>query len=169
MPVPALADLPQSDSRAADARPTRASGSSRCSSEPAVAVAAVGLPHAVLGVLFGDPRAVALGAMAIAYAAWLGREVGRIEASGRSAVIARIADVSLVLVGIAAVLQPSIAAAMAIALLPPVLTPPFLDGHRVRRVLLLGGSSGSVLSSPVRSCPRPRRSLAHLTSARSAS
>ena len=118
----------------------------------AVAVAAVGLPHAVLGVLFGDPRAVALGAMAIAYAAWLGREVGRIEASGRSAVIARIADVSLVLVGIAAVLQPSIAAAMAIAaLLPPVLTLPFLDGHRVRRVLLLGGDRrvGSVLAGEV--------------------
>ena len=115
----------------------------------AVAVAAVGLPHAVLGVLFGDPRAVALGAMAIAYAAWLGREVGRIEASGRSAVIARIADVSLVLVGIAAVLQLSIAAAMATPrCCRPSRTPPFLDGHRVRRVLLLGGSSGSV---------RPRR------------
>ena len=132
MPVPALTDLPLSDPRAADARPdARQRQLAMLLRAVAVAVAAVGVPHAVLGVLFGDPRAIGLGAMAIAYSVWLLREVERLDTGDRSPVIARIADVSLVLVGIAAVLQPSIAAAMAIAaLLPPVLTLPFLEGHQ---------------------------------------
>jgi diguanylate cyclase (GGDEF)-like protein len=131
----------------------------------AVAVAVVGVPHAVLGVLFRDPRAVALGAMALAYSVWLLRAVGRFDSSDRSAVIARIADVSLVLVGIAAVLQPSIAAAMAIAaLLPPVLTLPFLGGHQIRRILMLAGlvGIGSVVAGEI--VPPTDAIPAHLTS-----
>jgi diguanylate cyclase (GGDEF)-like protein len=167
MPVPALADLPLSDPRAADARPdARQRQLAMLLRAVAVAVAAVGLPHAVLGLLFRDPRAVVLGAMAIAYTVWLLREVERLDSSDRSSAIARIADVSLVLVGLAAVLQPSIAAAMAIAaLLPPVLTLPFLDGHQVRRVLMLAGfvGIGSVLAGEI--VPASSAIPAHLTSA----
>ena len=153
MPVPALTDLTPSDQRTADARPDarrrqlvlliRASG---------VAAAFVGLPHAALGVLFADPRAIALGFMSVIYAAWLFREAGRLDAVGQARTIGRIADVSLVVIGVVAVLQPSISVAMAISsLLPAIVTLPFLEGHQVRRVLLLAGlvGIGSVLAGEI--------------------
>jgi diguanylate cyclase (GGDEF)-like protein len=167
MPVPALADLPQSDSRAADARPdARQRQLLMLLRAVAVAVAISGAPQVVLGLLYGDVRALALGLMALGYAAWLLHELGRLETAGRSVVITRVADVSLVLVGIAAVLQPSLSAAMAIAaLLPAVLTLPFLSGHQVRRVLLLAGliGIGSVLAGEI--VPSSQLIPPHLTSA----
>ena len=80
--------------------------------------------------------------------------------------MARIADVSLVVIGVAAVLQPSIAAAMAVAaLLPAVVTLPFLTGREVRRVLALAGfvGIGSVLAAEV--VPVSRQIPAHFLSA----
>jgi diguanylate cyclase (GGDEF)-like protein len=167
MPVPAPADLPQRNQRAVDARPDpRQRQLKLLIRAVAVAAAIVGAPHAVLGVLYGDPQAVALGVMAIGYAGWLGWESGRIETAGRARAIGRIADISLVVIGVAAVLQPSIAAAMAIlALLPAVLTLPFLEGRQVRRVLLLAGlvGIGSVLAGEI--VPVSTRIPVHLTSA----
>jgi hypothetical protein len=81
-------------------------------------------------------------------------------------VISRVADVSLVCVGIAAVLVPSLAPAMAIAsLLPAVLTVPFLSGQQVRRVLLLAGlvGIGSVLAGEI--VPQSALIPPHLASA----
>ena len=98
----------------------------------------------LLGIAFADLRAFALGAMAIGYAGWLEIRVAppRHHRNARGSV-ARIADVTLVVIGAAAVLQPSIAAAMAIAsLLPAVVTLPFLTGREVRRVLVLAGFVG---------------------------
>jgi diguanylate cyclase (GGDEF)-like protein len=167
MPVPAPADLPQSDSRAADARPdARQPQLELLMRAVAIAAAIVGAPHAALGVLYGDPRAVALGVLTIGYAAWLMWESARIETVGRTRTITMIADVSLVMIAVAAVLQPSIAAAMAIAsLLPAVVTLPFLERREVRRVLLLAGFVGiwSVLAGEI--VPASTRIPVHLTSA----
>jgi diguanylate cyclase (GGDEF)-like protein len=167
MPVLAPADVPQSDQRPADARPTaRQLQLELLVRAVAVAAAVVGVPHAILGVLYADPRAIALGAMAMAYAAWLASESGRLDTPDRSRSIARIADVSLVLIGVAAVLQPSIAPAMAIAaMLPAIITLPFLEGHQVRRVLLLAGfvGIGSVLAGEI--VPASGGIPAHLQSA----
>ena len=88
-----------------------------------------------------------------------GARSAEIEASGRSAVIARIADVSLVLVGdcrgAPAVDRCGDGNRRAAAARPDTAVPRRSPGSAGP---LLGGSSGSVLSSPVRSCPRPRRS-----------
>ena len=153
MPVPALADLPQSDPRAADARPdARQRQLALLIRAVAVAAVIVGLPQLVLGVMYRDPRGVALGVTAIAYAAWLTRESGGLAATGRSLVVARIAEVTLVVIALAAVLQPALASAMAIAsLLPAVLTLPFLDAVQVRRILALAGFVGiwSVLAGEI--------------------
>ena len=153
MPVPALTDLTPSDKRTADARThARRRHLELLVRTVAIAAAVVGLPHAVLGVLYADPRALALGAMALGYAAWLTWQSGRLAVDGEPRTVARIADVSLVVIGIAAVLQPSIAPAMAIsAMLPAIITLPFLEGHQVRRVLLLAGfvGIGSVLAGEI--------------------
>jgi len=153
MPVPAPDDLPQSDSRAADARPdARQRQLELLVRAVAVGAVIVGVPHALLGVAFADLRAFALGAMAVGYAGWLESESRHLGTAERAGSVGRIADVSLIVIGVAAVLQPSIAAAMAIAaLLPAVVTLPFLTGREVRRVLLLAGfvGIGSVLAAEI--------------------
>ncbi|MFL5768768.1 MAG: putative bifunctional diguanylate cyclase/phosphodiesterase [Chloroflexota bacterium] len=154
MPVPALADLPQNDVRAAAAaRPdSRQQQLELLIRAVAVGAVVVGVAHAALGVAYADLRAFALGAMAVGYAGWLESESRHIGTRDRASSIGRIADVSLVVIGVAAVLQPSIAIAMAIAsLLPAIVTLPFLSGHEVRRALLLAGfvGIGSVLAAEI--------------------
>src|SRR6476646_10511062 len=167
MPVPAPADLPQSDSLAAEARPdARQRQLELLVRAVAVGALIVGVPHALLGIAFADLRAFALGAMAIGYAGWLESESRHLGTTERAGSVARIADVSLVVIGAAAVLQPSIAAAMAIAaLLPAVVTLPFLTGREVRRVLILAGfvGIGSVLAAEI--VPVSSQIPAHLLSA----
>jgi diguanylate cyclase (GGDEF)-like protein len=153
MPVPALADLPQSDQRAADVRPdARQRQLAVLVRSVAIAAAILGLPEIVVGVVYGDPRSVLLGAMSLAYGAWLARESAGLALDGRSSAVARIALITLVIIGASAVLQPEVATAMAIATqLPPVLTLPFLEGPQIRRVLTLAGvvGVGSVVAGEV--------------------
>jgi diguanylate cyclase (GGDEF)-like protein len=153
MPVPALADLPQSAQRAADVRPdARQRQLAVLVRSVAIAAAILGLPEIVVGVAYGDPRSVILGAMSLAYGAWLARESGRLALDGRSSAVERIALITLVIIGASAVLQPEVATAMAIAaLLPAVLTLPFLEGTQIRRVLTLAGivGVGSVVAGEV--------------------
>ncbi|HET9346292.1 MAG TPA: bifunctional diguanylate cyclase/phosphodiesterase [Candidatus Limnocylindrales bacterium] len=153
MPVPALADLPQSDSRAADARPdARQRQLAMLIRAVALAAAVIGAPEALIGLLYDDPRTAVLGLVALGYGTWLAREAGRLAAAGRSRVVARIAMVTLLVIALASALQPTIGPAMAIAaLLPAVLTLPFLDASHVRRVLGLAGVVGvwSMLASQI--------------------
>ena len=76
--------------------------------------------------------------------------------------IGRIAAVTLVLVAMAAILEPELAFAMAIAsLLPIVLVLPFLGSRAIGRILIIGGivGLGSVVAGGSRpagiDCPPP--------------
>jgi diguanylate cyclase (GGDEF)-like protein len=153
MPVPALTNLPPSDPRAVDARPdSRQRQLVLLVRAVAVAAAVIGLMELGMGAAFGDSRSVLLGVTTMIYAAWVAHESSRLTFEGQPAAIARISFVTLAVIGVSAVLQPEVAPAMAIAaLLPGVLTLPFLDGRQVRRVLTLAGvvGIGSVIAGEV--------------------
>jgi diguanylate cyclase (GGDEF)-like protein len=153
MPVPALADLPQSAQRAADTRPdARQRQLAMLVRAVAIAAAIIGLTEVALGAVYGDSRSALLGVTSLTFAAWLAHESTRLALDEQSSAVARIAIVTLCVIGVSAVLQPKIASAMAIAsLLPAVLTLPFLDGRQVRRVLAVAGAVGigSVLAGEI--------------------
>src|SRR5689334_755671 len=101
VPVPARADLAPRDPRAADARPDpRQRPLALVRHAVAVAVAIAGGPQAVLGFMYGDVRALADGLLTFGYSLWLVHETGRLPIIGRSVVGGRVADVSLVCVGL---------------------------------------------------------------------
>ncbi len=117
-----------------------------------IAGSAVGGLEALAGAAYGEPRAVAIGLAAVAYAGWLQRTSGRLETADRETIVKRIATVTLGLIAAAAILEPTVAPAMAIAaLLPAVLVLPFLNGRGVGRILVVAGvvGLGSVVAGQV--------------------
>ncbi len=103
----------------------------------------VGGLEALFGLAFGESRAVVLGLSAVTYAAWLARVSLRFGDLRQAETIGRIAAVTLVLVAMAAILEPELAFAMAIAsLLPIVLVLPFLGSRAIGRILVIGGIVG---------------------------
>ena len=139
MPDPALAQAPaQPASRLTGAlRPDiRARQLRRLIAGIMVAGGLVGGLEALLGLAYGEPRAVAIGLVTMAYVAWLFRASARLETAERVVIVTRMAYVTLALIAVAGVLEPHVAPAMAIAaLLPGVLVLPFLDSRGVGRVL----------------------------------
>ena len=116
----------------------------------AIATAAAGMPEAVAGLVFGEPRAAGLGLAAIIYGVWLLRECGALVEIGGPIVLKRMAAVSLALIATASILQPTIAFAMAVAaFLPAVLVLPYLGSRAVGRILGLAGvvAIGSIVSA----------------------
>jgi diguanylate cyclase (GGDEF)-like protein len=108
-----------------------------------VAGTVIGGLEAVAGAAYGEPRAIAIGLATVAYAGWLHRIARQLETSEREKVVKRIAGVTLGLIAAAAVLEPNVAPAMAIAaLLPAVLVLPFLNGRGVGRILVIAGIVG---------------------------
>jgi diguanylate cyclase (GGDEF)-like protein len=100
----------------------------------------IGSIEAVAGVVFLEPRAIALGSVAVLYGLWVASRGVALGGPKRESTITRIAVVTLGMIGLAAVLQPSIAAAMAIAsLLPAVIVTPIVASRIVLRLLILGG------------------------------
>jgi diguanylate cyclase (GGDEF)-like protein len=109
----------------------------------AVVCAGFGLYDAVAGFAFGAPRLVLLALFVLSYSTWLAAVAVRATAGHQSQMIARVATVSLAIIAITAVLDPSVAFAMAIAaLVPAVLVLPFLGGRAVVRVLAIAGGVG---------------------------
>ncbi len=103
----------------------------------------IGGAEAITGFAYGEPRAIAIGLGAIAYAIWLLRTSMRLETARREAIATQIAMVTLAVIAAAAVLEPTVAPAMAIAaLLPAVLVLPFLNSRGVGRVLVVAGAVG---------------------------
>ena len=95
------------------------------------------------GVAFDEPRAVLLGIASIVYALWLLLQTRDREALGQERTVTRIASVTLALLAVAAVLEPTVAIGLAIAaLLPGVLVLPFLSSQAVGRVLAMTGIVG---------------------------
>ena len=131
--------------------PGRRESASACPAHPAVALAGamVGGFEALLGFAFGEARAVVLGLSAVVYAGWLASVSTRFDDLRQAETIGRVAAATLVLVAMAAILEPAIAFAMAIAsLLPIVLVLPFLGSRAIGRLLVVGGivGLGSVLA-----------------------
>jgi diguanylate cyclase (GGDEF)-like protein len=88
------------------------------------------------GVLFAEPRATALGAAVIVYGVWLLLQTRRRQGLGNDETVTRIAAVTLALIAAAALFEPTVAVALAIAaLLPAILVLPFLGSRAVVQVL----------------------------------
>jgi diguanylate cyclase (GGDEF)-like protein len=124
----------------------------------AVTAIFLGSIEGLTGIAFGELRAILLGAVALAYGGWLVRISRNVESLRSETVIARIAAVTLGLILAAAVLEPTVSAAMAIAsLIPGVLVLPFLTSRSVRNILVIAGSVGigSVIAGEI--VPRSER------------
>ncbi|MEX1170435.1 MAG: EAL domain-containing protein [Chloroflexota bacterium] len=106
----------------------------------------------LVGVAYGEWRAIVLGMASLTYAFWLLHLSRRPDVLARESTITRLALATLGLIAVAAVLEPTIAVAMAIgALLPGVLVLPFLRSPAVGRVLAVVGlvGIGSVVAGQV--------------------
>jgi diguanylate cyclase (GGDEF)-like protein len=109
----------------------------------AVAGGSVGGLEALFGSAFGEPRAIVLGLIAVAYALWLARLSFRFDELRQTTAVARIAAATLGLIALAAVFEPAVAFAMAIAsLIPAVLVIPFLGSRAIGRILVIAGTVG---------------------------
>ena len=109
----------------------------------AIAGGIVGGLEALAGIAFGEWRAVAVGITSITYAIWLARLTIHLDDLRRAETIARIAAATLGMIALTAVLEPSVAYAMAIAaLLPAILALPFLGSRAIGRLLLIAGAVG---------------------------
>ena len=107
----------------------------------------------LVGVAFGEPRAIVLGLASLTFAFWLIHLSRRPDRLGLESTITRLAAATLGLIAAAAVLEPAVSTAMAIAaLLPAVLVLPFLSHRAVGRVLAaaLVVGIGSVVAGPHR-------------------
>ena len=105
--------------------------------------APIGGLEMLAGLAFDEPRAIALGLASLVYAGWLLRLTRHTETLGQEATITHIASVTLGLIALAAVFEPTVAIGMAVAaLLPGVLVLPFLRSAAVGRVLAVTGVVG---------------------------
>ena len=110
----------------------------------AIVAVAIGTLETIAGLLAGEPRAVILGAGAGLFGIWIAGQVTSLRSSERESSITRIAVATLILVGSAATLQPSLATAMAIgSLLPAVIVTPIVRSRIVLRLLVLSGFVGA--------------------------
>jgi hypothetical protein len=129
-------DSRRGSSRTASARTSGRARVVRLIRAITVAGTAIGAVEAGAGIAYGEPRAIAIGLTAVAYAGWLFWASRRLETASRETIVTRIALVTLGIIAAAAVLEPTIASAMAIAaLLPGVLVLPFLNSRGVGRIL----------------------------------
>jgi diguanylate cyclase (GGDEF)-like protein len=104
---------------------------------------AIGSVEAAAGIVFNEPRAIILGSVAASYGLWVGNRVGRLSGETRERTITLIASVTLLLIAVASILQPSIATALAIgSLLPAVIVSPVVSSRTVLRLLIGGGLVG---------------------------
>ncbi|HET7473165.1 MAG TPA: EAL domain-containing protein [Candidatus Limnocylindrales bacterium] len=109
-----------------------------------VAALLIGGAEALAGLRFDEPRATTLGISSAVYGVWVASRVRRLHGEDRERTITTIASITLILVGVAAFLQPSVATAMAIAsLLPAVIVTPIVSSRIVLRLLVLSGVVGA--------------------------
>ncbi|MEA2548823.1 MAG: hypothetical protein QOE42_1421 [Chloroflexota bacterium] len=110
----------------------------------AIVATVIGLLETVAGVIAGEPRAIVLGSCAVVFGIWVATRLARLRGLERESTITRIAIATLLLIAIAAALQPSLATAMAIAsLLPAVIVTPIVPSRIVLRLLVLSGLTGA--------------------------
>src|SRR6058998_614562 len=85
----------------------------------AVVSVTLGLAETVAGIAFNEPRSGDLGVVSVAYGLWLASRIGRLRGPELERTMTWIATATLGIIAVAALLQPSIATAMAIASLLP--------------------------------------------------
>jgi diguanylate cyclase (GGDEF)-like protein len=101
-----------------------------------LAILPVNIGTIIAGVMFDEPRAAVLGALAFSFAHWLTYLSRHPERLVQPVVITRVAVVTLAIIAAAAILEPAVGFAMAIAaLLPCVMVLPFAGGKAVGRTL----------------------------------
>jgi diguanylate cyclase (GGDEF)-like protein len=105
--------------------------------------APIGAMELLAGIAFGEPRAMVPGLVSIGYALWLLHMTKDREALAQDWAITRIASVTLAVIAVVAVFEPTVAIGLAIAaLLPAILVLPFLSSRAVGRVLAITGVVG---------------------------
>ncbi len=110
----------------------------------AVVACAVGTIEATTGVVYDEPRAIVIGVSATVYGLWVATRLARLGGPNRESTITRIAVATLLLIGLASALQPSMGSAMAIAsLLPAVIVTPIVASRVVLRLLVFSGLVGA--------------------------
>ena len=110
----------------------------------AVVSVTLGLAETVAGIAFNEPRSGDLGVVSVAYGLWLASRIGRLRGPELERTMTWIATATLGIIAVAALLQPSIATAMAIAsLLPGVIVTPIVPSRIVLRLLIAGGLVGA--------------------------
>jgi diguanylate cyclase (GGDEF)-like protein len=146
MPLPSLRSTAPTDTtppgtpETPDARGPQLRGLLRAA---AAAAAIVSVLEVGIGLAFGDGRVAAGGLTGLIYSAWLAWTSRSLDRLHQEVTIARIAGATLTVIAAAAVLQPSLAAALAVAsLLPGVLVLPFLSSRAVGRILAVAGGVG---------------------------
>ncbi len=123
-----------------------------------LAIVPIDVLEIIVGIAFGEWRAIVLGLASTTFALWLVFLSRRPENLGKQTTITRLATATLLLVAAAAVLEPAVSVAMAItALLPGVLVLPFLGAGGVRRILVMVGVVG--IGSVVAGLVIPRSTL----------
>jgi diguanylate cyclase (GGDEF)-like protein len=123
-----------------------------------LAIIPIDILEIIVGIAFGEWRAIVLGVASTAFGIWLILLSRRPDRLGQEATITRLAAATLALIAAAAVLEPAVAVAMAVAaLLPGVLVLPILGSRGVRRVLIMVGVVG--IGSAVAGQFIPRSSL----------
>jgi hypothetical protein len=130
------------------------------------AILPIDVLEVIVGIGFGEPRAVVLGIGSSVFGVWLLKLSRRPERLGLESTITRLAIATLALIAAAAVLEPAVSTAMAIAaLLPAVLVMPFLSSRGVGRILAAAAlvGIGSVVAGLV--VPRTDRLPAEATGA----
>jgi len=104
---------------------------------------AVGAVELAAGLAFAEWRVSLFGLLVGGFAVWLFRAVGAIVGPDRDRAITEIAFLTLATIAGAAVLEPGLAPALAVAaLLPAVFVLPFLTSAAVGRVLVVAGLVG---------------------------
>jgi len=110
----------------------------------AVVSVTLGVAETVGGVAFSEPRAFDLGVASVVYGLWLASRIGRLHGPELERTMTWIAAATLGIIAVTALLQPSVATAMAIAsLLPGVIVTPFVSSRIVLRLLIVGGLVGA--------------------------
>ena len=110
----------------------------------ALVIGSIAAVELVAGIAYGEPRAIALGLIGVAYGIWTATNALAIDSVRREHTMVRIATVTLALIAITAALQPSMSPAMALgSLLPAVIATPIVRSGLVRRLLILAAATGA--------------------------
>ena len=111
----------------------------------AVIIVSIGLIEGAIGVMNNEPRAIVLAACGVLFGAFVVAEIRRMDARVIESSTTRIALATLGLIAAGAILQPSLATAMAIgSILPSVIVIPIVASRTLKRLFVLSALTAAV-------------------------